>query len=204
MLTRPARKDDKGPIVEMLYNSGSEIYDYLYAVPGKTAQEFVRFEYLSGEGFCGYKILTVVVDDEQSDNVLAVACSYDGKEYLRLVFGSLINVFRFYGPVKVWPVIVRMLHTASIMSMPKFSEVYFSNGGVIEPLRGQGIGSKVLLQKINEARDKGYKRACLDVDETNPRAENLYSKYGFKVVKYKKFTGKDARVPNAKEMELML
>jgi ribosomal protein S18 acetylase RimI-like enzyme len=59
-------------------------------------------------------------------------------------------------------------------------------------------------QKIQQARDQGYRIFGLDVAVTNPRAQALYSKLGLLVKKEKQFSGNDPRVPACRKMELML
>ena len=48
---RTARADDVGPIAELMYSSGSDLYDYLYRTD---TLDFLRHEFASGKGFAGY------------------------------------------------------------------------------------------------------------------------------------------------------
>ena len=54
-----------------------------------------------------------------------------------------------------------------------------------ENSRGQGIGSFILEAGIKLAREKGCKRAVLDVDIGNEGALRLYQRFGFRKFKEK-------------------
>ena len=200
---RRARKNDTGNIAEFMYSSGPEIYDFVYKTTNKTAVEFIQYEFNTGRGFCGFNNVTVAVKDGL---VVATGCFYDGKAYKKLLVGTLFNMVIFYGLLGMWKVLERSGHAGSVMEEPKKDELYLSNFGVNPELRGAGVGSLMLKNKIEHAKNTGYAIFSLDVAETNPRAEALYSRLGMNVVKHKTFksvrTGID--VPNSRKMELLL
>jgi len=198
---RQAHKDDKGPLAELMYSSGSDLYDYLFKTKNHSALEFIQFEFDSGIGFCGYKNVTVAVEN---DVVGGTACFYDGKAYKRLVSGTVKNVFKFYGPIKSLPIMNKMKHSSSLLKEPRPDELYLSNFGVSPALRGKGVGSLMIESKRAEAKKNAYRIFSLDVAESNPRAEALYSRLGYEVVANKTFSGKDNKVSNVRKMELTL
>ncbi|OUS24645.1 hypothetical protein A9Q99_24065 [Gammaproteobacteria bacterium 45_16_T64] len=197
---RPAQKDDKGTIAELIYSSGTELYDFIFATPNKSALEFIQFEYLSGRGFCGYHNVTVAVEN---DTVLGTGCFYDGHQYDALVKGTLKNVFRFYGFFGAFKILARMRHTGSSMRVPRKDEVYLSNFGVSPESRGKGIGAKMIARQKDICREKRYKVLSLDVSDNNPRAESLYTRLGFQVMRVKEFSNKKADIPITKEMKFI-
>ncbi len=67
---RPARVDDKGPLADMMYSAGREMYAFAFCRGGKTAPAFICYEFLAGGGFCGYRHLTVALED---NHVVATA-----------------------------------------------------------------------------------------------------------------------------------
>ena len=200
---RQARKNDAGNIAEFMYSSGPEIYDFVYSTTNKTAVEFIQYEFNTGRGFCGFNNVTVAVKDGL---VVATGCFYDGKAYKKLLAGTLFNMFKFYGPFEIWKVLKRSGHVGEVMEEPKKDELYLSNFGVSPDMRGSGVGSLMLKNKIEFARSSSYAIFSLDVAETNPRAEALYIRHGLSVVKHKTFKGKRAgiTVPNSRKMELLL
>lgn len=201
---RRAQPDDQGPIAELMYSSGPEIYDFLYKTRKRSALDFIRHEFKTGVGFCGYRNVTVAIRDGR---VVGTGCFYDKQKYDRLVSGSGRNFFGFFGPLGALPVILRTRHIGSTMKPPKPGELYLANFGVDPALRSQGIGSALIKHKLAEARQQDYKIFGLDVAVTNPRGQALYTRLGLQVKKQKTFSGNDPRnplVPDCRKMELAL
>lgn len=201
MEIRTATANDNGNISEMMHSSGVELYNFIFNTTDKTAIDFIRHEFKSGQGFCGYKNVTVVIEDGR---VIATGCFFDGNIFSKLSMGTVKNIFSFYGIFKAWPVLARARHTGSVMRTPRRNEIYLSNFGVNPEHRGSGIGSKLMAHQRKAAKDNGYQYLSLDVADNNPRAETLYTRMGFKVTREKAFTGKDKNMPKSKEMVLAL
>lgn len=201
MEIRQARVTDKGPLAEIMYSTGRELYDFAFRPGRHTALEFIRFEYHAGGGFCGFRNLTVALEDNR---VVGTACFFDRTRYDRLSRGAVWNVFRFYGLLNALPVLKRMAHVGSIMARPEKGDLYLSNLGVRRDRRGRGIGSVMIDVKRREARAMGYRKIALDVADTNPRAEKLYRRIGFETTGKKVFTGARTGFPDYNKMELLL
>lgn len=203
MEIRRARPSDDLSLVSLIYSAGPELYDYLYKTDQCSAQDYIAYEFLSGRGFCGYPNVTVAIKDRE---VVGTGCFYDAKQYGRLTLGTALNMFKFYGPIRIWPVLFRSGHIGSVMKKPKPGELYLSNFGVAPSHRSTGVGSALINTRIAVAKAKGYQLFGLDVADTNPRAEQLYRKLGLQMVAFKKFSGKraDMQIPNSKKMELRL
>ena len=195
---RAARPDDVGPIAELMYSSGPEIYDFLY---GNKAIEFIRYEFAQGSGVCGWRNVTVAVKDGR---VVGTGCFYDKAAYNPLTMGSARNIFRFFGPLGALPVVWRARHTNSIMKPPRPGELYLANFGVDATLRSQGIGSTLIRSRLEQARQQGYKQFGLDVAVTNPRGQALYERLGMQLKREKQFSAANSGVPGCRKMELLL
>ena len=94
----------------------------------------------------------------------------------------------------------------NLMSPPERDAVFIQKVGVSEDMRGKGVGTALMTEQINSARDKGFRRCVLDVAVTNPHAQLLYERLGFRVVEQRKWniTGSAVHVPDMKRMELLL
>ena len=195
---RTARADDVGPIAELMYSSGPDIYNYLYKTK---ALDYLRYEFASGIGFAGHPNVTVALHDGE---VVGTGCFYDRDNYDRLPKGSIKNMVGFFGYLGVAPVMLRSRHIKSVMRAPKPGELYLSNFGVSDKQRSQGIGTKIIQHKLQEARQKGYDLFGLDVSVANPRGQALYSRLGLNVMKEKQFSNPKAGVNAARKMELAL
>lgn len=198
---RQASLDDQGAIAELMYSAGPEIYDYLYKTGGHDPLDFIRYEFQSGIGICGYKNVTVAVKNGQ---VVGTGCFYDKTRYNKLVAGTGKNILAYFGVASALTIIWRSRHTGSVMKPPKAGELYLANFGVAPTERSQGIGSQLIEYKLKEARQQGYKIFGLDVAFTNPRGQALYTRLGLEVKKEKVFSDKNAQVPGCRKMELGL
>ena len=65
-------------------------------------------------------------------------------------------------------------------------EAHITTIGVDPEFRGQKIGERVLVHILDEAVNRGMRRATLEVRRTNAVAQNLYAKYGFHTVAVRK------------------
>ncbi len=59
-------------------------------------------------------------------------------------------------------------------------DLYLAQIAIDSKLRGQGLGKKVVLDVIEYARSKNYKRVTIDADFRNEGARRLYERIGFK------------------------
>ena len=65
---------------------------------------------------------------------------------------------------------------------------------VARPVRGQGVGQRLVAAVVDQARSDGAERVLLHVVETNPAAERLYVRCGFAR------TGVTVRLPHHPEL----
>lgn len=198
---RPARPDDGGPIAELMYSSGMDLYDYVFKTRKYTALDFIRHEFAAGIGFAGYKNVTVAIKDGR---VVGTGCFYDRARYAKLVKGTGKNILELYGWLGMLPVTLRSRHISSVMRTPRPGELYLANFGVDPNLRSQGIGSRMIRHKLAEARQQGYHTFGLDVSLANPRGQALYERLGMKSTQEKKFADPKANVASVRKMELSL
>lgn len=58
--------------------------------------------------------------------------------------------------------------------------------GVLPRFEGQGIGRAMLTELLREARRRGADNVMLEVRADNPRAQDLYARYGFQKIHTRK------------------
>ena len=61
-------------------------------------------------------------------------------------------------------------------------EAHITNVAILPELRRRGLGSRVLGRLLEMAREKGMRRATLEVRESNLAGISLYRKFGFEPV----------------------
>ena len=131
--------------------------------------------------------LKVVLDDGEIIGMLKVETSHKAHDFrvksLRLAVVDVLDYF--------------------VLCDINDDDFYIAEIAVDEKFRGRGIGRKIILDAIDYAKAKNYRRVILDADFRNSSAKSLYEKLGFKV-----FNRKGVRLPGFERgmynMELLL
>ncbi len=66
---------------------------------------------------------------------------------------------------------------AGLMCVPPIGDI--QTIGVLPEFEGRGIARAMLVELIGEARRRGARDVMLEVSSTNPRAQELYRRFGF-------------------------
>jgi ribosomal protein S18 acetylase RimI-like enzyme len=74
---------------------------------------------------------------------------------------------------------------------PKGDELYIDGIAVAPPDRDHGIGTRLLEEAAAIALERGKRFVRLDVIDTNPRAQALYERLGYKITKVQSFRYKE-------------
>lgn len=104
---------------------------------------------------------------------------YHPHPFTKETLENLINIdcdFYFVKILKGKIVGYSMLRTFGKYSAPTYGQVIW------EEFRGKGLGSQILEETINEAKNLGFGIVKLKVYENNNLAYNLYKKHGFKKI----------------------
>ena len=116
------------------------------------------------------------------------------------------QILGHYGLRQGLGVIMRGLRVESVIRPPSGDMHYLAHLAVLPEMRGHGIGRALIDQLIGTAREAGRRRIVLDVAASNPRAEALYLRAGFKVVgeRVSRLANERGRVPDHRRMERIL
>lgn len=196
---RPAEAQDGNQAVPLIYSSGPEAFDYCFADKSGSALPFLQNVFPTGKGFFGYTNHHVAVIEGQVVGTIAL---YSATEYQRMSNETLKQALGLF-PFWHWPrVISHCLKIGHWMPAPGKHMDYVANLGVAPERRSQGIGKAMLDYGLDYARKRNKTVYALDVADINPRAEALYSRYGFAVTGTQ--TSIDPSMPGAKRMEMPL
>ena len=200
---RHAVPGDVEEAIPLIYSAGPHEADFSLTVGRHTAIDFLRTAFVAGSNlYCCETHVVAVLDG----HVVGIGAFRNGAKYNRDTWKTLAPVLRVYGPLTGLGVLRRAMHLDKLMPPPKKDELFIQDLGVREDMRGKGVGTALLTNQIDLARSKGFRRCVLDVAVTNPRAQALYERLGFRVVKERKWhvKGSVVRVPDMRRMELML
>ena len=168
------KKHSTHKVAELLYETDRRIFNFFYrnkANAAKIVEKLVRL----GENNLGHENIYIVT---QKEEVIGVLLYFAGDHHklgeLKFLFKNLnfIDALRFF---------LIDLKDSLILSHLEKCDFYLAGVAVDEKFRGQGVGSLILNQGIKIARQRGCKRAVLDVALDNLGAKRLYERIGFKV-----------------------
>lgn len=199
---RPATAADAGVAGSLIYSSGPAAFDYVFAQRTRSAQAFLRAAFMDGAGEFGWRNHALAVIDGQ---VVAAGAGFGSESALAFTLAAARQVVGYYGLRSVGP-ILRGLRTERVIRPPGRDEWYLAHLGVVAALRGEGIGRQLVEQLLDQGRAAGKQMATLDVAVTNPRAQALYARMGFKVAAQRASALRNARgrVPGSIRMALPL
>lgn len=198
---RNAQPEDIRFAVPLIYSSGSHEFDYIFNVANRTAQSYISFAFPGRSGTQSHSVhIVATINDE----VVGIGAFYSGREGARHGLGNIWTALRFYGLQNIMKVARRATRIETIIPPADADAGFISQLGVKEEFRGCGIGTAILQHQIDLARSMGLRKCTLDVAMTNPRAQALYERLGFKVVSEHKWNYPDSEihVPGQRRMEL--
>lgn len=201
---RPAAPEDATAAVPLIYSSGPAAFDYVFAAgEGRDAPSFLQHCFVDGAGEFGWRNHWVGIADER---VIAVGAGYGADTKWTFMLAAARQILAHYGLRQGSAVIARGLRVESVIRPPEGDMLYLAHLAVVPELRGHGVGRALIDQLVGVAREAGRRRAALDVAASNPRAEALYRRAGFKVVSERRshLANAQARVPDHRRMELVV
>ncbi|MBS0396236.1 MAG: GNAT family N-acetyltransferase [Proteobacteria bacterium] len=176
---RAATPADAPAAVPLIYSSGPATFDYVFAHGAAgAAQRFLHAAFVDGAGEFGWRNHVVVVDGGE---VVAAGAAWDGRATLAFTLAAARQILAT-GLARAPGVIARGLAVERVIRPPRASEFYLAHLGVRPERRGQGLGAALVQALIARADPARHRVAALDVAVTNPRAESLYARLGFRVV----------------------
>ncbi len=201
---RPATPDDADAAVPLIYSSGPAAFDYVFAVPGKAdSQAFLRRAFVDGRGEFGFRNHVIGIEDGR---VVAAGAGWDGTATASFTLAASRQIIGCYGLGAGTGVMLRGLRVEAIVQPPGRRCWYVAHLGVPPDLRSRGIGVALVEHLLDSGRARGHSLAALDVAVTNPRAEALYARLGFRTTREltSLLANAQATVPSHRRMELPL
>jgi ribosomal protein S18 acetylase RimI-like enzyme len=167
-------------VSELIYEADAETFDFFFGNQENASEKLGKLVEV-GDNHLGYQQIYVVTNDDQEIVGVMVYCTGDKMgniHKLKVLFANfnLLDSLRF--------IMIEIIDSLFLSSLEE-DDFYYAIIAVDENARGQGIGSFILEEGIKLAREKGCKRAVLDVDIKNEGALRLYERFGFRKFKEK-------------------
>ncbi len=173
-ITQAISETQKDEIIEIIYNAFEKKLSNLELKP-KSKEQGIRIIKKSANYEQGLYLLY------KSKIIGGVGMNFREKRFYYFQWKVLKEEFGLFGAL--WRSIVQKFSVDNL----KDTELYIGSIAVSENYRGKGFGTQ-LLNAVNDfAKKNGFETIILDVVDTNPRAYELYKRYGFEVIKKRKF-----------------
>lgn len=167
---RQAKSTDVDEVISLVYLA---IKDIAYQLTGEQQYEEVIAQlkqfYLTEHNRFSASLVTVKTVDEK---VAGMILCYDGTEAEQL-----------YTPILNHLHDVKQLSTATIDDEADEDEYYIDALAVFPEYQGQGIAKELFIAAEQHAKLKGFNKISLNVDVDNVKAEQLYTRLGYRATK---------------------
>ena len=197
---RPSLPEDVDEAVPLIFASGPSTFNYVFTNEKLTAIDFLKHAFpRKGGEFSFDNHYTLLLDK----NIIGIGSAFSGKRASGFMFKEILNIIRFY-KFSAIPIMIRGLKVEGIIKPPKKNEIAIAHIAIDEKVRSRGHGEKLINFLMTEVQKASSSSFVLDVSEENPRAQQLYERMGFKVVKHilSRYKTNHGYVPNFYRMEL--
>jgi len=168
------KKHDSFKVAEIIYEADSETFDFFFGNK-KNASQKIGILVQEGDNNLGYQQIYVVTNDQEIVGVMVYSAGkkMGNIQELKVLFHNfnILDSLRF--------IMIEIIDNIFLSRLEE-DDFYYAIVAVDENSRGQGIGSFILEEGIKLAREKGCRRAVLDVDIENEGALRLYQRVGFR------------------------
>lgn len=202
---RSAQPGDVAIATPLIFSAGPAAFSYVFSHRTRLdALGFIEQAFACDRGEFSWRYHHIA---ELDGEVVGTAVGYTGAMAKRFLWPAVGNILRCYGAIGACGVIRRGLQVEKIIVPPSRTDLfYIGNVAVAPALRGRGIGQQIMEHMHAEGQRLGSSVCALDVSAENPRAEALYARLGYRVVKENPSTlqNEAGRVPDHRRMELDL
>jgi ribosomal protein S18 acetylase RimI-like enzyme len=199
---RPADSSDAEQASPLIYDSGPEIWDYLFSGDAAEAVPALARLFADGRGPFGCRTCTV---SETDGRVVGVVMFYRQADEQRLNRELVPQFLWLRGIPHRFRGLRRGMQMPSIMPPLGLGEGLLCGLAVDATRRGEGVGSRLIASVKQAAVAAGCEKLVLDVSSDNHRAQHLYERLGFAVTGRHEFSGPaSAGIPAHLRMEKVL
>ena len=173
------RKGDPSDYKEaapLIYQSGPEVLEFLFARDGRTSLSFLEHSFQRGLGFFSSNAHYVVTSE---DKVVSIGAFYGWFKHKFLSLGMAYDVFTFY-PVKIGlSILLDCLAIESRRKPPGIFSLYICNFATNQDASGNGMATIIFNEVTKMKKYRFVTEFLCDVSLDNIRARKLHERTGF-------------------------
>ena len=179
---RAAKAHDAQVVAPLIYSSGPKAFEFIFSngQPGACI-DFLQDAFKGKQGLFSYRHHFVV---ESDNKVVAVIANFTHASMANTQWSTALHILKYMGLFKGLRSMVRgLVFEKKLVKAPLKDCFYIAHVGVSGEFRSQGIGERMIAFVQEQAKTQGFKKLALDVSVINPRAQSLYERLNFKVMK---------------------
>jgi ribosomal protein S18 acetylase RimI-like enzyme len=202
---RPAQPGDVALAAPLILSAGPAAFNFVFSHRTRMdAEGFIAHAFKSDRGEFSWRYHRVA---ELNGEVVGTAVGYTGTMARQFLWPAVGHILHCYGLAGAARVIRRGLQIEKIIVPPSRADMFYIGNVAVQPtLRGRGIGQQIMEYMHEEGRRLKATVCALDVSAENPRAEALYARMGYRVVKENpsRLANAAGRVADHRRMEFEL
>ena len=179
---RAASAHDAQVAAPLIYSSGPKAFEFIFSNDQPLAcVDFLQDAFKGSKGLFSYRHHYVV---ESENKVVAVIGHFTQASMASTQVFTALHILKYLGLFNGLRSMLRgLIFENKLVKAPLKNCFYIAHVGVSADFRGQGIGERMIAFVQAKAEIQGFKKLALDVSVTNPRAQSLYERLNFKVMK---------------------
>lgn len=182
VLIRPARAEDAAVAAPLIFSSGPDAFNYVFSHRTPThALQFLQYAFGCDRGEFSWRYFHLI---ERQGEVIGTASAYTGGDARDFLWPAVRQILHCNGLMAGARVIRRGVKIEQVIVPPKRPDVvYIGNVAIAPPWQGKGLGQRLFTHLHQLAEARGATTCALDVSAENPRAQALYERLGYRVVR---------------------
>ena len=179
---RPCVPEDVELAIPLIYASGPTSFDFVFKNKKYTSLDFLRHAFITKGGEFSYDNHIAMIIEHKLCGIGTAFSYQQAKSFYLHDALKIIKLYKFQAP----SVMARGLKVEQIIKLPTKDEVILGHLAIRPELRSRGYGQMLMEQLMSTTPLASGDYFALDVSELNPRAEALYERMGFQVIKQMK------------------
>ena len=162
----------------LIYDADPHLFAYWLGNDYETALKFFEAEWKQERSLFSFSLCTAAVS---GDTLLGIELGYDLKTQTELKPDTGFTGAGAINP-EVVPILIEVASYFPYLLPPIPEDAYYiAHLSLLPEVRGRGLGTRLLVNAFDSAREQGYRQCQLDAVSDN-RSVNLYRRMGMEVI----------------------
>lgn len=162
----------------LLFATGPALFSYIFAAPIDQAREIVRQAFVYPQHAFSYEHTQVI---EVQGQPVGIMISYPGT-LKRQADDKVHSVMARLIPLRRLPkILVNVADLTRIKQDVASADYYILGISIFSDFRNRGLGTYLLTQAEQQAREHGCQTVCADITYTNTRAKALLERNSYRI-----------------------